>query len=343
MLLNELCSARGVSGDEVEIRDVIKTHLSDCDVHVDTMGNLLAKRKNTSGKRILLSAHMDEVGLIISEIEDNGFLRFKTVGGINTDVLAGKKVYVGKNKAAGIIGIKALHLQTKAQRESAISEEELYIDIGACDKSEAESIVSLGDTATFCPLYYPFGDGLIDAKAIDDRAGCAILIRALSKLYPGVDLCCAFTAQEEVGLRGAQAAAEYFRPELAIVVESTFCSDIFPTEPKDYVTTLGKGPALTFMDRVATPDKTLVSSLLLTAKTHDIPVQKKRTTGGGTDAGVISRAVEGIPTAIIALPCRNLHSPSSVIAESDFEDMWRLLDTWLTEAAPSVIFPKDNP
>lgn len=336
MLLTELCTAAGVSGDEGEIRDLIKSSLRDCETHTDAMGNLLARRKNASGKRILFAAHMDEVGLIISAIEDNGFLRFKTVGGINTDVLAGKKVYVGKTKAAGIIGIKALHLQNKSQREGAIAEEELYIDIGACDKKEAEAIVSLGDTASFSPNFYTFGDGLIASKAIDDRAGCAVLIRALHKTYPGIDLCCAFTAQEEVGTRGAQAAAEFFRPELAVVVESTFCSDIFPTEPGDHVTTLGKGPAITFMDRVATPDKALISSLTLAAKTHGIPWQKKRTTGGGTDAGVISRAVEGIPTAIIALPCRNLHSPSCVIAEIDYENMWNLLDTWLQEVAASV-------
>ncbi len=337
MLLKELCSAAGVSGDEAEIRDVISAHLDDSELHVDAMGNLLARRKNASGKRILFAAHMDEVGLIISEIEENGFLRFKTVGGINTDVLAGKKVYVGKSKAAGIIGIKALHLQSRSQREGAVMENELYIDIGASDRIEAEQVVSLGDTASFSPNYYPFGDGLIEAKAIDDRAGCAVLIRALKKTYPGIDLCCAFTAQEEVGTRGAQAAAEFFRPDLAVVVESTFCSDIFPTEAGDHVTTLGKGPALTFMDRVATPDKTLISSLTLCAKTHGIPWQHKRTTGGGTDAGVISRAVEGIPTAIIALPCRNLHSPACVIAEIDYENMWKLLDTWLSEAAASVL------
>lgn len=336
MLLNELCSARGVSGDEAEIRSVIARHLPDCSLSVDKMGNLLARRKNASGKRILFASHMDEVGLIISEISDNGFLRFKTVGGINTDVLAGKKVFVGNKKVAGIIGIKALHLQSRTQREGAVGENELYIDIGACDRAEAESVVSLGDTASFAPNFYTFGDGLIEAKAIDDRAGCAVLIRALQKTYPGIDLCCAFTAQEEVGTRGAQCAAEYFKPDLAIVVESTFCSDIFPTTPGDHVTTLGKGPALTFMDRVATPDKTLVSSLSLTAKTHNIPCQKKRTTGGGTDAGVISRAVEGIPTAILALPCRNLHSPACVIAEIDYENMWQLLDTWLSEAAAAI-------
>jgi len=335
MLLKDLCAAAGVSGDETEIRNLIASHLSWCDMHVDAMGNLLASRPG-NGKKILFAAHMDEVGLIISGIEDNGFLRFKTVGGINTDVLLGKKVYIGRGKIPGIVGVCAVHLQSRAQREGVVREEDMYIDIGAADRAEAASAVSLGDTAVFPPHFEEFGDNLIEARAIDDRAGCAVLIKLLQNQYPDVQVCCAFTAQEEVGTRGAQAAAEYFRPDIAVVVESTFCSDIFPTDTPGHITTLGAGPAVTFMDRTSTPDKTLVSSITLTAKTHGIPWQHKRTAGGGTDAGVISRAVEGIPTAILALPCRNLHSPSCVIAKEDYENMWKLLDTWLKTAAASL-------
>lgn len=335
MLLKDLCEKRGVSGDETEIRDFIRQNLAGCTCHEDAMGNLLVSRGG-SGKRILLAAHMDEVGLIISGIEDNGFLKFKTVGGINSDVLLGKKVYIGKDMVPGIIGVCAVHLQSKSQREEAVKEENMYIDIGALDREEAEKAVSLGDTAVFPPHYEEFGDGLIDAKAIDDRGGCAVLIRLLKNTYKDIDLVCAFTAQEEVGTRGAQAAAEHFRPDYAVVVESTFCSDIFPTEPHLHVTSLGKGPAVTFMDRVATPDRALISSITLAAKENNIPWQHKRTAGGGTDAGVIMRAVEGIPTAILALPCRNLHSPSLVIAKEDYENMYRLLDVWLRTVAPSL-------
>ncbi len=335
MLLKNLCAAAGVSGDETEIRNLIASCLPNCEMHVDAMGNLLAT-SGGRGKKILFSAHMDEVGLIISGIDENGFLRFKTVGGINADVLLGKKVYIGRKKVPGIIGVCAVHLQSKAQRESVPDESDLYIDIGAADRAEAESAVTLGETAVFPPHFEEFGDNLIDARAIDDRAGCAVLIKLLQNQYPGVQVCCAFTAQEEVGTRGAQAAADFFRPDYAVVVESTFCSDIFPSGLENHITTLGAGPAFTFMDRTATPDRLLVSSLTLTAKTHGIPWQYKRTTGGGTDAGVISRAVEGIPTAIIALPCRNLHSPCCVICREDYENMWRLLDTWLKTAAAAL-------
>lgn len=335
MLLKQLCAAAGVSGDEAEVRCLIASHLTDCECTVDAMGNLLARRPG-NGKRILFAAHMDEVGLMISRIEENGFLRFKIVGGINTDVLLGKKVYVGPNKIPGIVGVCAVHLQSKSQREGVVDEGSMYIDIGAADRAEAESAVRLGDTAVFPPHFEEFGDNLIDARAIDDRAGCSILIRLLQNKYEDVEVCCAFTAQEEVGTRGAQAAAEFFHPDYAIVVESTFCADMYPSERPFHVTSLGAGPAFTFMDRTSTPDKKLVSSLTLSAKLHQIPWQNKRTTGGGTDAGVISRAVEGIPTAIIALPCRNLHSPSCVISREDYENMWRLLDTWLKTAAPNL-------
>ncbi len=336
MLLRELCAARGVSGDEGEIRAAIAAHLTDCELYTDAMGNLLARRPAKGKKKILFAAHMDEVGLIISGIEDSGFLRFKTVGGIGSEVLLGKKVLIGRKNIPGIVGIAAVHLQSKEKREALPREEDMYIDIGAANRAEAEDAVSLGDTAVFPPHFSEFGDGLIDARAIDDRVGCAILIRLLQKKYEHVEVMGAFTAQEEVGTRGASAAAEYFRPDLAVVLESTFCSDLFPTEAEKHITTLGKGPAIPFMDRTATPDRLLVSSLSLTAKLHRIPWQYKRVAGGGTDAGVISRAAEGIPTAVVAIPCRNLHSPSTVISKEDYENMWKLIDTWLETAAASL-------
>ncbi len=327
MLLKELCDASGVSGNEAEIRQCIASHLSDCTVHTDAMGNLLAHRAG-KGPKILFAAHMDEVGLIISGAEENGFLRFKTVGGINTDVILGKKVYIGAKRVPGIVGICAVHLQKKEMREASVEEENMYIDIGAASREEALSIVQLGDTAVFSSHFTLFGDNLVDAKAIDDRAGCALLLRLMQNRYHA-DICCAFTAQEEVGTRGAQAAAEFFHPDFAIVLESTICSDFHPTLPAAHVTTLGAGPVIPFMDRTSTPDRTLVASITSVAAKQGIPWQRKRSTRGGTDAGTISRAVEGIPTAILALPCRNLHTPTTVICMDDYENTWNLLDAWL--------------
>jgi len=326
-MLEKLCAAAGVAGGEDEVRELIVETCRYYNPTVDVMGNVLVSSKG-KGKKILLAAHMDEVGLIISGIEDNGFLRFKTVGGIDTGVLIGKKIFIGKNKIPGIIGIKAIHLQKKD--EEAPVADELYIDIGAENKDEAEKIVSLGDYATFEPVFSNFGDNLIAAKALDDRAGCAILLEML-KRNGSKNLCLAFTAQEEVGCRGAQAASEFFRPDIALVVETTICNDAYPTKPHETPTKVGKGPVVTFMDGSAVIDRAVMESITEIADMHKIPWQYKKTNMGGTDAGAISRAVSGIPTAIIALPCRNLHSPATVISRDDYDNAVKLIDLWIKD------------
>jgi len=331
MLLRELCAASGVSGGEDEIRELLIKKTEGFKHQIDVMGNLLIE-SGGNGKKIMLAAHMDEVGLIISEITDNGFLKFKTVGGISTEVIIGKKVYVGKEKIPGIIGVRAVHLQKKEEREASLDTNKLYIDIGATSREEAESAIELGDLAVFDIYFSEFGDRLVTTKALDDRAGCAIMLELLNKRHNS-NLCLAFTAQEEVGTRGAQVAAEILKPDMAIVIETTICADTYPISSQNHVTMLGAGPVITFMDRVSIPDRNVMDTLINTAKKHQIPWQYKRTTMGGTDAGVISRAAEGIPTAIIALPCRNLHSPSTVISLDDYDNTLKLLDLWLGEKA----------
>jgi putative aminopeptidase FrvX len=326
-MLLELCYASGVSGCEDEVRDLILKNTSYHKPFVDVMGNVLVETGG-KGKRILLAAHMDEVGIIISGIEENGFLRFKTVGGIDTGVIIGKKVFIGKKTVPGIIGIKALHLQKKEDGEP--SEDKLYVDIGALSREEAEGVVELGDCGTFEPVYKEFGDNLLLAKALDDRAGCAIMCELL-KRNGDKNLCLAFTAQEEVGCRGAQAAAEYFKPDVAVVLEATICQDAYPAKADKSPSLLGKGPVLTFLDRSSVPDREVMQSIIEIADMHKIPWQFKKTNMGGTDAGVISRAAEGIPTAIVALPCRNLHSPSTVISLDDYMNMLKLLDLWIKD------------
>lgn len=326
-MLEKLCAASGVSGGEGEVRELIVETCKYYEPTVDVMGNVLVSSKG-KGKKILLAAHMDEVGLIVSAIEDNGFLRFKTVGGIDTGVLIGKKVFVGKKKIPGIIGIKAIHLQKKD--EEAPKADELYIDIGADGKEEVESIISLGDYITFEPVFTHFGDSLLAAKALDDRAGCAILLEML-KRNGNKNLCLAFTAQEEVGCRGARAAAEFFRPDIAIVVETTICNDAYPSKPHETPTKVGNGPVVTFMDGSAAVDREVMNSICEVADMHKIPWQFKKTNLGGTDAGALSKAVEGIPTAIVAIPCRNLHSPATVISVEDYNNAVKLIDMWIKD------------
>lgn len=326
-MLNELCSASGVSGGEDEVRELI---LHDTKYHkpfVDTMGNVLVE---TGGKglKILFAAHMDEVGIIISGIEDNGFLRFKTVGGVDIGVIIGKKIYIGEGKIPGIIGIKAVHLQDKEEKEP--EEKDLYVDIGAESGEEAKTIIELGDYGAFEAVFKEFGDGLLLAKALDDRAGCAIMCELLRR-NGNRNLCFAFTVQEEVGCRGGEAAAEHFKPDVAVIIETTICSDAYPNKSHQTPTFIGKGPVLTFIDRTAVPDRKLMESIIEMADMHKIPWQYKKTNLGGTEAGVVSRAADGIPTVIVALPCRNLHSPSTVISLDDYANMLKLLDLWIKD------------
>lgn len=323
MLLKALCEANGVSGNEGAVRKLILeqiTPLAD-DIKIDSIGNILAMKKGrSSAKKIMLAAHMDEVGLIISGITEKGFLEFKTVGGIDTRVLISKRVAVGEKRVKGVIGIKAIHLQEKSERETVPKVKNLFIDIGAKDREEAEGLVRLGDYAAFDTEFAEFGAGKIKAKAIDDRAGCLVLMDLMNQMCRYDTYFC-FTVQEEVGLRGAQVAARRIMPDIALVLEATTCSDVFGSQPHEYVTQLGGGVAVSFMDRSTIVPHTFYSWLYETAQREGIPVQYKNTTMGGNDAGAIHIAGRGVKTASLSIPCRYLHSPAGVAAWADLDAM----------------------
>lgn len=327
MYLKELTMINGVSGDEGRVRDFIFEHIKDnCDeIYKDNIGNLICvKHGRKSGKKVMLSAHMDEVGLIVSKVCDNGFLKFKSVGGIDTRVLISKKIQIGEKKVNGIIGAKAIHLQKKTERENVPEESDLYIDIGAKNKEEAEKYVSIGDYAAFNSEYTEFGDGFIKAKALDDRIGCSCLM-SISKEQFDFDLYLVFTVQEEVGLRGARVAAQRIKPDIAIVIEGTTCSDVSGTKEKDYSTKAGGGAALSIIDRSTYYDKELTNALSMVAKENNIAYQFKQTASGGNDAGAIHISAGGIKTAAISVPARYIHSPSSVIKKDDYDAVCNLL------------------
>lgn len=335
MYLKALTELSGVSGNEECVRafilENIKNHADE--IVIDNIGNLMAFKKGTgkSNKKVMISAHMDEVGLIVSKITDDGFLKFKSVGGIDTRVLISKKVKIGKNEISGVIGAKAIHLQKKSERESVPEEKDLYIDIGAKDKEDAEKHVTLGDFCAFDSGFTEFGDGLIKAKALDDRIGCAVMMELLKKSAFPFDIYFAFTVQEEVGCRGARVASHRIAPDIAIVLEGTTCSDVHGSEEKDYSTQLGKGPALSIIDRSTYYDKELTQAIYQTAKTHKIPVQFKKTATGGNDAAVIHLSNGGVKTAAISVPARYIHSASSVVAKTDVDAMKTLITTFLQE------------
>ena len=322
MYLSELANLPGVSGNEDAVRRYIRKKMEPyCErFEVDSMGNLLACQKGwqPGRKTLMLCAHMDEVGLIVSRITDEGFLKFKTVGGIDPRVLVSKRVLVGKEGHAGVIGRRAIHLLSPEERKKAPKIKELYIDVGVKNKKEAEKIAAVGDYVVFDSAYVPFGEGLVKAKALDDRAGCSVLLSAAS-VTGNVNVCFAFSVQEEVGLRGARLCARRVKPDLALVIDVTTCSDLPGTDAPMRSTLLGKGAALSFIDGATSYNRELVQRLYQMAKNHHVPIQFKQIAAGGNDAGTIHVAAGGILTAALSLPGRYIHSPSSVISLNDYE------------------------
>jgi len=325
----ELCSLPGVSGNEAPVSDYITEKLSGIDgvkYKIDRLGNVLVNKKGEKRPkiRLMLSAHMDEVGFIINTVNDTGMLGFTPVGGIDPRVVLGRRVKIGKDGIPGVIGTKAVHLQKEEERKAAPGFDKLLIDIGAASREDALKYVSPGDTAVFDSEFIRFGDGLVKCKAIDDRIGCAVLLEILSKpmLY---DFDAAFTVQEEVGTRGARAAAFSLAPQAAIVVEATTAADVAFVPEEKKVCFLGRGPAVSFMDGRTVYDRGLYNLAFDTAKDKGIPCQTKLAVAGGNDAGAIHLSRDGVRPLAVSLPCRYLHSPSCVIKYGDAENTLALV------------------
>jgi len=324
MYLKELCNMRGVSGDCGEVREFIKEKIQPFadEITVDNMGNLIAFKKGRINKRAMISAHMDEVGFIVSGINDSGYLQFKTVGGIDPRIVVSKRVRIGKDSVRGIIALKAIHLQSKEERGKVTPIKSLFIDIGAKSKEDAEKKVSLGDYVSFDTEYAEIGDK-VKAKALDDRVGCSVLMELMQNECK-YDTYFVFGVQEEPGLRGAAVYAYNIKPDIALVLEGTTCSDVYGAKEHEYVTVCGGGGAVSFMDRSSIVSKKYHKWLYNTAKENGIPVQYKRTTMGGNDAGIIHRTKDGILTASLSVPCRYIHSPVSVASKSDIKAVYDL-------------------
>lgn len=329
-MLKKLTETNGVSGCETQIRDIIENEIRNfCDdIKIDSLGNLIAyKKASEQAMTVLLSAHMDEVGFIVSDITNDGYLKFESVGSIDPRTLISQRVCV--NGLSGVISLKAIHLTSKDEREKDISEDMLYIDVGASCKEELSQHVTKGDYISFDSKYIEFGD-LIKSKALDDRLGCAILIDILKSEVP-VNLYCAFTVQEEIGLRGAKAAIYGLNPDYAIVVEGTTCNDL-PGVPENLtVTKIGNGAALSLLDSASKSNNELLNMLVESAKKRNIPYQFKAATTGGNDAGAIHIANGGIKTCTISVPCRYIHSPVSVMSKKDFLSCQNIVKAFLED------------
>ncbi len=328
MLLKKLTEASGLSGNEKEVRDIIINEIKDYvdDIKTDKIGNLIVhkKGKSSGSKKLMIAAHMDEIGLLVKDIDSKGLLKFMTVGGIDKRILVSKIVHIGEKKIPGVIGAKPIHLQKKDESSKVLDLDDLYIDIGAKSQEDAQMHVKVGDYISFATEYEGFGDGFIKAKAIDDRVGCALLIE-LIKSDLDVEFYGAFTVMEEVGLVGAGPAAYSIRPDYALILEGTICYEMPELQSHLTPTKLGDGPAISIMDRTTIYNTSFRNWIVKIAEKNNIPFQYRKTSMGGTDSGKIHTSAGGCITAGISVPTRYIHSPSSVMNKKDYDNSLVLL------------------
>lgn len=331
--LRELCRLNGSSGDEAKVREFIMNNIHPDDVSIDNLGSVIAfkRGKKTPKNRIMYAAHMDEVGFMITDIEESGFLQFGAVGGINPEVVIGRAVIL-ESGAYGVIGTKAIHQQSSSERKTFPEIDDLYIDIGAGSAEEAEKLAPRGSYAYFDADFFGFGDGYVKGKALDDRAGCLALIDMING-EPEYDAWYVFTVQEEIGARGAKAAVETVDPDLAIVLETTTACDIAGVSGAKKVCELGRGAVVSYMDRGTVYDRGLYALALEVAKENSIPVQTKTLIAGGNDSGAIYVGSGGVRTCAFSVPCRYLHSPSCVFKMSDYYAVRALAEKMLSAVA----------
>lgn len=331
-LMKELCALPGPSGCEDAVRAFVLKRVKPFadEIRTDAIGNVMVFRKGRKAldRPVALCAHMDEVGVIIKKITEDGMLKFGFVGGVDPRVVIGRPVRFGD--VPGVIGIKAVHLTTAAERRTMPKTKNLYIDIGATSRAAAEKLVSLGDYGVFDSAVVEFGDGLIKAKAIDDRVGCAALLRLLED-EPPVDTWFCFTVQEETGLRGAASMAFALDPGFAMVLEGTTAADLAEVKGADAVCRVRGGVVLPFMDGATIYDAALFELLRDACTKRGIPWQTKTRVAGGTDAGRIHRSRAGVRVCAAAAPVRYIHSPSSVAAKADCEAVLAAARAFLEE------------
>lgn len=339
--LRQLSDIPGVSGDERAVRKYIEHAIRDHvdEMRVDTMGNLLTVKKARGGARralrLMIDAHMDEVGFLIVGHTNDGDLKFRAVGGIDARILPGKVVQIGPDRIPGVIGISPVHLAKDVNAAPKI--DALVIDIGANSKSQAENAAKLGAPATFKTACHPIGSGKLGGKAFDDRSGCAVLIELLQGPRLPVELLVTFTVQEEVGLRGAQVAAHALDPDAAFAIDTTPANDLPSEEDLSPNTRLGDGPAVYVLTRSDISDPRLVRHILNIAEKRGIPHQVRQPGRGGTNAGGIYTARGGVPSVSISTPCRYLHSPLALLNVNDLKNVVELVRESAAALTPQTL------
>lgn len=332
--IKELSLLCGTSGRETKIREYIISKIDGkCEWHEDALGNIIAFRKgrNDASHKVMIDAHMDEVGVIVTYITSDGMLKFSSVGSIERKVLLARQI-VFDNGTVGVVGIKPIHLSKGDEKTKIPDADSLYIDIGADSKEEAEKYIKIGDTGVFKSDFIEFGDNKIKGKALDDRVGCAVMLDMINSDLP-YDAYFSFSVQEEIGLRGATTSAFGIAPEYAIVLETTTAADLIDVPEHKKVCKLGYGAAVSFMDRSTLYNKNLFDTAFRVAEENGIKVQPKTVIAGGNNAGAIHKSRDGIKTITINTPCRYLHSASCVCDKNDIENVRKLAEAMLCEFA----------
>ncbi len=347
-LLKRLSEARGPSGFEDEVRELVVRELEPHvdEVYVDRWGNVIAVRRGETNYRAMVAAHMDEIGLVVDHVEKEGFLRFRPIGGWSEVTLVGQRVWVKTRHGGwvrGVVGSTPPHVTPVGKEREAPEIKDLFIDIGASSREEVEKMgISVGSVAVLDREVVELGGGLVTGKAFDDRVGLAVMIYAMSQLREvPTTIYAVATVQEEVGLRGAMVTAERINPHYAIAIDVTIAADVPGVSERLHVTKLGRGPAIKVADGgrgglfIAHP--LLRDHIVKIAEGEGIPHQLEVLYGGTTDATAIAFRREGVPAAVISIPTRYVHSPVELIDVRDAVNASRLLASVLSKTTPDVV------
>jgi putative aminopeptidase FrvX len=332
-LLEKLSNAQGISGFEGEVREIIFNELEKVadEIKIDEMGNLIAKKNgDPNGKKIMLAAHMDEIGLMVRYIDSNGFIKFSKIGGINDQMLLNQDVYIQTldGNVNGVIGSKPPHKMKKSERDKILKYDKMFIDIGASSREEALKMIQIGDPIIIKQNFQDLGDSLVKGKALDNRAGCAVLIEVLKQVNSNATIYGVGTVQEEVGLKGAKTSAFRINPDMAFALDVTIAGDHPGIKNEEAPSKLGQGPTIVLADQSGDGIIThpMVKKLLITvAEKENIPFQLEVSEGGTTDGTAIHLTRQGIPTGVISPPSRYIHTPVSVVNMEDIENTVKLI------------------
>ena len=333
-LMKELSLASGVSGSEEAVANIIERELKDVSdtIERDSMGNLIATKKGEKkAPTVMLAAHMDEIGLMVRYIDDKGFIKFSNIGGINDQMLMNQTVTIHSSvgeAVIGVIGSKPPHVTSPEEKNKVVKAEDMFIDIGAKDKEDAEKMIRIGDKITFNSLFEEYPNNLIMGKALDNRVGCYVMVEVLKRVNTRATVYGVGTVQEEVGLKGAKTSAFKLNPDLAIALDVTLSGDHPGIKPEEAPVVMGKGPAIILADasgRGILTQQSVKNLLIKAGDENDIDYQLEVSDGGTTDGTAIHLTREGIPTGVLSVPTRYIHTPVSVCSMDDIESTIQLI------------------